>query len=110
MKHKEARKYWAGLIKECENSGQVVRTFCRKKCIAKSAFYRWRKKFDSEALSKSASGEIEATAGFTELSIVEDKRMDSSLQIELVNGIKITTNSSFDEGLFKRVVGVLNQC
>ena len=119
MSHRETRKYWQELIDEWELSGEGIRPFCRKKCIAKSAFYRWKRKLDPVSEPKSSRSASSRSTnqsrkivenGFVELAVQNKESSDCGLWFELENGIKLVVGSSFDDQMLKRVLGVLTQC
>jgi hypothetical protein len=43
---------WRDIIKDCQESGQSIRSYCLKRKISKSAFYCWRKKLPPQSESK----------------------------------------------------------
>jgi len=98
--------HWAGKMRERQESGLSIRSFCEQEGLHENVYYYWQRKLREAAIShmekKQASekGTDLAVSGFTEVQVMDIKPIrpenltPDKLHIEIA-GIKITVDSSY---------------
>ncbi len=72
-------RLWRETVAEQQQSGQSVRTFCRKRRLNESSFYRWRKLI--RLRDRKADGKNDTLPAFAQVVVVDEP---SAAAIEIV--------------------------
>ena len=98
--------HWAGKMRERQESGLSIRSFCEQEGLHENVYYYWQRKLREAAVSHmekkqvSGMGTALAVSGFTEVQVVDinstqsENLIPDKLHIEIA-GIKITVDSSY---------------
>ena len=97
--------YWSGIMRERKESGQSIRSWCRKKGIVEKTFYYWQRKLRKVACEQftepKAAGETSlAPLGFTEVKLKEPPSVPTLLEISSqlrveIGGARITADGAY---------------
>ncbi len=99
----EAEAKWFGLIKEQEQSGQSVASFCRERGVRASQFYGWKQRIRERAESgfvEVRSGAEQAGAGF---------RRNGAIEVRLHGGRGLLVEPGFDPDHLQALLTVLER-
>lgn len=96
-----ARERWRRLIAEQQESGLEAAEFCRRRSIATSSFYCWRRKL--------AEHERQAGGGFVPVGLApgERARLGGVLELRLRGGRRLRVREGFNHDLLVELIGVL---
>jgi len=103
MRGAEAEAKWFGLIKEQEQSGQSVASFCRERDVRASQLYAWKVRMRGRAGSSFVEvrsvGE-EANAGW---------RRNGAIEVRLRGGRGLLVEPGFDPDHLRALLTVLER-
>ena len=103
MRGAEAEAKWSGLIKEQEQSGQSVASFCRERGVRASQFYAWKQRIRERAGSgfvEVRSSAEQASAGF---------RRNGAIEVRLHGGRGLLVEPGFDPDHLQALLTVLER-
>jgi hypothetical protein len=90
----EAEAKWFGLIKEQEQSGQSVASFCRERGVRASQLYAWKKRI------RERSGAEPASVGW---------RRNGAIEVRLHGGRGLLVEPGFDPDHLQALLTVLER-
>ena len=99
----EAEAKWFGLIKEQEQSGQSVASFCRERGVPTSQIYAWKRRIRERAVSgfvEVRSGAEEAGAGW---------RRNGAIEVRLAGGRSLLVEPGFNSDHLRTLITVLER-
>jgi len=102
MTSNERRALWEQRLDEYEASGQRILTWCEEKSITPRQFYYWRKKLRPEQLKKEQPVKW--------LSLKYNMRESVSAEEAIavhIGQATIEVRKGFDQGLFRKIIQVL---
>lgn len=67
-------RYWEGVVRRCEESGQSVRAFCLAEGLRESAFYFWRRRLARRSPPSGAAGQAQPETPTLALAAPSTKR------------------------------------
>ena len=85
-KHFRPQSEWQQIIADYQSSGLTQEAFCEQTAIAKSTFYKWRKRLETQPTA------IEPPAPFIDLSTLVQRNGSPRWEIELDlgNGMRLS--------------------
>ena len=114
-KQRLSRQRWRELVDEQRASGLSVDAFCKRRGLATSTFFNWRRRFKSEPTSAVAQASADAT--FVELEAppaspitkadASTPSTTSPIELVLSNGLVVRVRHGFDPRLLQQVVEAL---
>jgi hypothetical protein len=99
----EAEAKWSGLIKEQEQSGQSVASFCRQRGVRASQFYAWKKRI----CERTGSGFVEVRSGAEQASA--GWRRNGAIEVRLHGGRGLLVEPGFDPDHLQALLTVLER-
>lgn len=99
----EAEAKWSGLIKEQEQSGQSVASFCRERGVRASQLYAWKKRLRE----RSGSGFVEVRSGAEQASV--GWRRNGAIEVRLQGGRGLLVEPGFDPDHLQALLTVLER-
>jgi transposase-like protein len=93
------RQKWADLVRQQEQSGAVVKVFCRERGVSEPSFYSWRKRLAATESVRFALVDAGAS-GISEHAPVE---------LLLASGDRLRIASGVDAATLRIVIGVLRE-
>ena len=90
------REFWSRHIDECRISGLSYAEYSRRHDLKESGFSYWRKRLSESSREKSALVELKVSASTTR-----------GIEIILGNQMRVCVSSDFDEGVLRKLIGVL---
>jgi transposase-like protein len=103
MRGAEAEAKWSGLIKEQEQSGQSVASFCRERGVRASQFYAWKQRIRLRA----GSGFVEVRSGAEPASA--GRRRNGAIEVRLHGGRGLLVEPGFDPDHLQALLTVLER-
>jgi hypothetical protein len=103
MRGAEAEAKWSGLIKEQEQSGQSVASFCRERGVRASQFYAWKQRIRQRA----GSGFVEVRSGAEPASA--GRRRNGAIEVHLDGGRGLLVEPGFDPDHLQALLTVLER-
>jgi hypothetical protein len=103
MRGAEAEAKWSGLIKEQEQSGQSVASFCRERGVRASQFYGWKQRIREGA----GSGFVEVRSGAEPASA--GWRRNRAIEVRLHGGRGLLVEPGFDPDHLHALLTVLER-
>jgi Transposase len=103
MRGAEAEAKWSGLIKEQEQSGQSVASFCRQRGVRASQFYAWKKRI----CERTGSGFVEVRSGAEQASA--GWRRNGAIEVRLHGGRGLLVEPGFDPDHLQALLTVLER-
>ena len=94
---------WAGRISECRNSGQNIKTWCKKNGICEQTYYRWQKR-----LFELAKAQREVP--FVEVTPVQPVRSGNVAVTVRIAGAEADIHSGADAVTVETVLRILKSC
>ena len=106
--HAMRAQYWAGVVKECNESGMKKKVWLAQHNISEKAFYKWQQKLRVQVGTDLILSEVNKPA----LDIAEPKcpvpaKPQSSVQIEK-DGITINLNEDISDAMLVRIMRALS--
>ena len=99
----EAEVKWFGLIKEQEQSGQSVASFCRERGVRASQFYAWKQRIRERA----GSGFVEVRSGAEQASA--GRRRSGAIEVRLHGDRGLLVEPGFDPDHLRALLTVLER-
>ena len=94
---------WAGRISECRNSGQNIKTWCKKNGICEQTYYRWQKRLFELAKAQREVPFVEVTPG-------QPVRSGNVAANVRVAGAEADIHSGADAVTVETVLRILKSC
>jgi hypothetical protein len=101
MTREERISYWRNQVEKQADSGLIATVFCRDNHIKLSQFYRWRRRFCTQAFNNDVS-----SSGFLEL-VPSLGHPPSGVRIRLDNKLCIEVDRGFDSFTLRAAVETL---
>lgn len=99
-KHASKMAEWRIRISECRNSGQTVKSWCKKNGVSTQNFYRWQKIiWESETTGKGITTVSNGNVQFAEIPEIEVKTEEKQAGIILHKGdwqIELQNNANLE--------------
>lgn len=109
-------QHWRELMAQWRQSGLPVRVFCRRQGVAKSPFYRWRRRLEQPEGPKAALLPVRITheekALFLPVRVTYPDAAptaDAGVDIVLANGRCVRVRTGFDHATLVQVVDLLDE-
>lgn len=99
-KHKQNRTLWKDRLKDFEDSGLSIKTWCDEKKLKEHQFYYWRNKFKAEQAPSKTLVPIDITQ------MTNQTNQDSRIKIQ-VGSISLEIQSGFNPTQLKEIMKVL---
>ncbi len=99
----EAEAKWFGWIKEQEESGQSVASFCRERGVRASQLYAWKRRLSERA----GSGFVEVRSGAEQASA--GCRRNGAIEVRLHGGRGLLVEPGFDPDHLQALLTVLER-
>ena len=103
IREAEAEAKWFGLIKEQEQSGQSVASFCRERGVRASQFYGWKKRIRE----RTGSGFVEVRSGAEQAGV--GFRRNGAIEVRLHGGRGLLVEPGFDPDHLQALLTVLER-
>ena len=103
MRGAEAEEKWCGLIKEQEQSGQSVASFCRERGVRASQLYAWKKRIRE----RTGSGFVEVRSGAEQAGL--GWRRSRAIEVRLHGGRGLLVEPGFDPDHLQALLTVLER-
>ena len=103
MRGAEAEAKWSGLIKEQEQSGQSVASFCRQRGVRASQLYAWKKRIRE----RTGSGFVEVRSGAEQAGV--GWRRNGAIEVRLQGGRGLLVEPGFDPDHLRALLRVLER-
>lgn len=99
----EAEAKWSGLIKDQEQSGQSVASFCRERGVRASQLYAWKKRIGE----RTGSGFVEVRSAADQAGV--GWRRSGAIEVRLRGGRGLLVEPGFDPDHLQALLTVLER-
>lgn len=94
--------HWAGVMRERNESGKSIRSWCQENDICEKTYYYWQRKLRQAACAQIEDCKITNHTGFTEVMLPEvsgnkpkpETAQNKPLQIDIA-GIRVSADSAY---------------
>lgn len=94
---------WGGRISECRNSGQNVKTWCKKNGICEQTYYRWQKRLFEQA-------KAQREVPFSEVTPLQAVRSGNVAVTVHISGAEVDIHNGADAATVETVLRILESC